>query len=497
MKILRPIKITDAMLTACSIAEDDYPAWSAATTYARGAFVISPATHTVYRSLEASNINHDPDAEQAALADPLVDDPDPVYWQVIGATNRWRLFDGKPSRRATANDAITVEITPGSIISGVAGFEISASSVVVSMAAPDLPRRNLLLYSEILGNGNWLTTRASTLSNAVAAPDGTLTADKLVEDTTATSSHAIRQVVPLESGGGAVTLSTYLKAGERKIARLRLDDNVGFLADVIVDLTSGAKVGGSTLGWAISPEGSGWYRVSITVTTNAAATTASAAIWLYDDAGSRDYTGDGVSGLYIWGTQLEEGSTLTDYQYVNAPSDYDKRVYSRTIAMQDETLVIDWFSYFFEPITELTEFVLTDLPPYTGAVTIEVLRDGGTVSAGQLIVGPIWNVGSTETKGTGFSGVDFSFVEQDEFGDLTTVQRAATRLSTFDVFVKNTGLNGFDARMRSLRGGVAAIWIGTDDPRKAAINYGFYRGYRNAYQSSEYSIMSIEVQGIV
>ena len=312
MKILNPVKITDDKLVSCSIPENDYPAWAAPTTYARGTFVISPATHTVYRSLRDGNVGVDPDLEQVALADPLIDDPDPISWQVIGATNRWRLFDRKPSVRATAANSITCELQPGVVIAGVAGFEISAALVRVTM-------------------------------------------------------------------------------------------------------TVGADV-----------------------------------------------------------------------------------VYSREIAMQDETVVIDGYSYYFEPITELTEFVLTDLPPYTSAVTkIEAIRTGGNVSVGQFLVGPIWNVGSTAIKGTGFQGVDFSRVEQDEFGDLTTVQRAATRLSNFEVWLENSQLLGFDARMRTLRGGTAAVWIGDADTRKAAVNYGFYRGYRSAYQTHEHSLMQIEVQGIV
>ena len=312
MKILNPVRVTDASLVSCSIPENDYPAWAAPTTYARGDFVISPTTHTVYRSLIAGNVGKDPDLEQVALADPLIDDPDPIAWQVIGATNRWRLFDQKPSVRATAADAITCELQPGVVIAGVAGFEISAAKVKVTM-------------------------------------------------------------------------------------------------------TVGSEI-----------------------------------------------------------------------------------VYSREIAMQDETVVTDWYSYFFEPITELSEFVLTDLPPYANAVTkIEAIRAGGSVSVGQFVVGPIWSVGSTAIKGTGFQGIDFSRIEQDEFGDLTTVKRAATRLSNFDVFLENSQLLGFDARMRSLRGGTAAVWIGAEDPRKAAINYGFYRGYRSAYQTHEWSLMQIEVQGIV
>ncbi|SNT45101.1 hypothetical protein SAMN05421763_1411, partial [[Luteovulum] sphaeroides subsp. megalophilum] len=149
-------------------------------------------------------------------------------------------------------------------------------------------------------------------------------------------------------------------------------------------------------------------------------------------------------------------------------------------------------------LTELSEFVLTDLPPYADAVLkIEALRPGGTVSIGQLVCGPLWPVGRTAIKGSGFQGVDFSYVAQDEFGDLTTVRRAATRLSSFEVWVENARLLGLDARLRTLRGGTAAVWIGDDDPRKAAMNYGFYRGYRSAYQTDGWSLLQIDVQGIV
>jgi hypothetical protein len=312
MKILRPIVVTDTALISCTIPENDYAAWAVGTTYARGAFVISAGSHTVYRSLQAGNVGHNPDTEQAALADPLIDDPSPVQWQVISATNRWRLFDSKPSRRATRADEITAVIAPGVFVQGVAGFEISANSVTVTM-----------------------------------------------------------EVAAVE-------------------------------------------------------------------------------------------------------------------------------VYARTVPMQDESVVIDWFTYFTEPIAQLTEFVLTDLPAYGDAeITITATLTGGIVSVGQFVVGPIWSVGVTKIGGTGFSGIDFSFVEQDEFGDLTTVQRAATRLSTFDVLLENRNLLAFDTRMRSLRGGTAAVWIGDAGASKAAVNYGFYRGYRNAYETNDYSIISIEVQGIV
>jgi len=65
------------------------------------------------------------------------------------------------------------------------------------------------------------------------------------------------------------------------------------------------------------------------------------------------------------------------------------------------------------------------------------------------------------------------------------------------VFLSSYALSSFDSLMRDLRGGTAAVWIGDDDSRKAALNYGFYRDYRVIYTTAEYSVVSLQIQGIV
>jgi len=58
-------------------------------------------------------------------------------------------------------------------------------------------RTNLLTYSEQFDNGSWFKLRASVSPNLALAPDGTLTADKLIEGAVTASKYVYK--------GGSVT----------------------------------------------------------------------------------------------------------------------------------------------------------------------------------------------------------------------------------------------------------------------------------------------------
>jgi hypothetical protein len=186
--------------------------------------------------------------------------------------------------------------------------------VTYNTSAPTIT--NLLQYTEQFDvNTFWIKTRSNIgATNAVVAPDGTLTADKLIEDTTATQSHYING----PSSAAYVTSSSlpvgsiYVKAGERTSCGLAIirDAGTAFASGTFnVDLSTGTVLSGTG---NIASAGNGWYRISTPATTFGA--NYALRLLLNQSGTTSTYTGDGTSGLYIWGAQLEPGTVATTYQ---------------------------------------------------------------------------------------------------------------------------------------------------------------------------------------
>jgi hypothetical protein len=170
-------------------------------------------------------------------------------------------------------------------------------------------RTNLLLQSENFGttwsaNGLLAFGSGSTL-NASIAPDGQTTAD-LITENTSNSQHNVNQV---STTTGAKRFSVFAKQGPgNRLLRL-VDFNAtdGAQGQTSFNLSTGAVVSGPGTIQALP---NGWYRCSIQSTTTV---TSTYFISFATSALEFVYTGDGASGIYIWGAQLEAGAFPTSY----------------------------------------------------------------------------------------------------------------------------------------------------------------------------------------
>jgi len=124
LKIIRPITITDAMLTASNVAENDYAEYAAGTTYADGDHVIETAAgvHKIYESLQGANTGN-------ALTDT-------AWWLDCGPTNRWKAFDQAVGSQTSQATSITFQLTPAQHFDSIAFLNMDAVTVQVVVTDP-------------------------------------------------------------------------------------------------------------------------------------------------------------------------------------------------------------------------------------------------------------------------------------------------------------------------------------------------------------------------
>ena len=251
---------------------------------------------------------------------------------------------------------------------------------------------NYCLYSDQIDNAIWNKFGSSCTSNSTYAPDGTLTADLITEDTT-TAGHGIQQswtIYPNQT----YTLSMYVKAnGRTKIEIDPWGNNYNDFVQYIFDLTNGTYVynakGGASVpyGASIISVGNGWYRISVSSMISTTITTgAGANIYLYTGA-SASYTGNGTSGIYFWGVQFERGVTKPSiYVPTTTTSAYsvtDLKDSYRGWLIEDSKTNSHWYNTALTNIT-LENVTLTSITSPDGTSNAYEMRETATASEHRL-----------------------------------------------------------------------------------------------------------------
>lgn len=209
------------------------------------------------------------------------------------------LWGAQLEEGSTATDYIKSDVNWTSRASNATYYDVNGTLKKSSY--------NELLQSEDFST-TWIPTRATVSIDSIAAPNGTITADTLIEDNTTSNTHLVGQAFTYSAG--TYTYSVYLKAKERTFARLTAFDGVTTFG-VYYNLTSGTIASSSGATASITNAGNGWFRCSMTFTAVAGAGYTRVLLAISDN--NQSYTGDGTSGIYLWGAQLETGTYAGDY----------------------------------------------------------------------------------------------------------------------------------------------------------------------------------------
>jgi len=164
------------------------------------------------------------------------------------------------------------------------------------MARSTIPQQqNLQSYSEQLSSG-FSPHAISFASDVTAAPNGTMTADKIVVDNTNAQHYA--------SGAGLVslltntyTISGYFKAAEYSTFLISVSGG-GVYSTYNLLTGTFTPAGGGTGG--MQNVGNGWWRCWL---TTPASLPYGLSVYIFLQSGGA-FLGDGTSGLYAWGLQV-------------------------------------------------------------------------------------------------------------------------------------------------------------------------------------------------
>jgi hypothetical protein len=184
-------------------------------------------------------------------------------------------------------------------------------------------RTNLVLSSGDLSGFSGV--RSSLTSDQAVSPTGNVDATAFIEDSTAANTHVGNLLVANPAAAGTYTFSVYAKQNGRQYFYVHLNvdpASTNITYGAVFDLDAGTVAASGSQGTPTSTDhsiqdvGNGWYRCSVTL-GNPSGLRLDVRISLQDSStfvvGGAAYNGDGVSGVYVYGAQIEAASTPSSY----------------------------------------------------------------------------------------------------------------------------------------------------------------------------------------
>ena len=210
---------------------------------------------------------------------------------------------------------------------------------------------NFIRYSQEFDNATWTKNGVTVSANSVAAPDGTTTADTLTADAGTGTIPRVADVSTVTANGAVHTASIYAKAGTYSFVQIYLNNQGADWVNFTLSGSGTASANGSCTATITALSG-GWYRLTMTYT---AGSTDRRPFFMLAASGTatraQSWNPAGTESIYIWGAQLNLGSSALTYIPTTTAAVY--------------SLPIDHNPTTFDPLGVLIEEQRTNLLTYS------------------------------------------------------------------------------------------------------------------------------------
>lgn len=193
-----------------------------------------------------------------------------------------------------------------------------------------------------------------------------------------------------------------------------------------------------------------------------------------------------VDGVALYGLDATEANLTITRDAVE--------VYNQTISLENDNAVLDWYDYFFEPITYRDRAEFPEVPPYSDAVyVVTVNKPSATAKVGQIVLGRKRTIGdSLYSPRLGF--LDFSTKERDTFGNAYLLQREFSQTVDYEVRIPETASGRIFDLLAALRATPAGWSAGDDTDDLGTTVFGYLDNFDILIEKPEYTELSLKVQ---
>jgi len=329
-------------------------------------------------------------------------------------------------------------------------------------------RVNLLTKTEQFDDAAWVKASVTVTANAVTAPDGTLTADKVIATNTASTTRAVYQNFTASSTASYVFV-VYAKASEYTRFALQEIGSGRFGATFDLSTQTTASLGGAGfVSSSITSVGDGWFRCAVTwngvASTGYALTAIGYPVGVTPSPAGTSYAGDGTSGIFIWGADLRPANQATGllplYQRVNTSTDYDTNGFPGY-------LKADGVDDFLQ--TNSINFTATD--KITLCAGVRKLSDAASAMFAELSVNAVLNTGAFNVQAPVTGGNS----EYRYLGGGTTVRNVLVSGYAAPITNVLTGVQDISGDLILLR--INGTQVGSTNLDQGTGNLGNYPAY--------------------